>query len=303
MSSRAQAFAAVLILAVATVSPAVAGEVWSAPVEGCRIALPFGERYAGKTHRGVDLVADAGADVRAPSSGVVTFAGTVPADGGGTCGAVTVELADGLRVSLLPLAEVFVEVGDRVAAAETVGVLAAAGDDSCSVAHLHLGARRGTAYVDPTGFLPVAVVDTPETTGEAVPGVVEPVGATPPAVPASVTEPGGTGAQVAGTPQVSAAGATAEVPASSASAFSDTVRRPLTATGMSSTRDTHAIPEDAALPAPSELARPLDAGSALTWSLPVLAATGGALPAAAAAIAAFGALAGPRLRAVVLKAQ
>jgi len=250
MSSRARRFAAVLILAVTTVSPAVAGEAWSAPVDGCRIALPFGERYAGKTHHGVDLAADAGADVRAPSSGVVTFAGTVPADGGGTCGALTVELADGLRVSLLPLAEVFVEAGDRVSAAEAVGVLAAAGDDSCGAAHLHLGARRGTAYVDPTGFLPVAVVDTPETTGEAVPDIVEPVGATPPAVPASVTEPGGTGAQVAGTPQVSAAGATAEVPASSASAFSDTVRRPLTATGMSSTRDTHAIPEDAALPAP-----------------------------------------------------
>jgi len=233
----------------------------------------------------------------------VTFAGTVPADGGGTCGAVTVEMADGLRVSLLPLAEVFVEAGDRVSAGEPVGVLAEAGDDSCSAAHLHLGARRGTAYVDPTGFLPVAVVDAPETTGEVVPDAAQPVAATPPAVSAAAAEPGGTGAPVAGTPEVSAAGATAEIPAPSATASSDTVRRQLTAAGMSSMRDTHAIPEDAALPAPSELARPLDAGSALTWSLPVLAATGGALPAAAAAIAAFGALAGPRLRAVVLKAQ
>ncbi len=127
---------------------------WEMPIDGGRILTAFGQRYASVTHRGVDISGSPGADVRTPAGGVVTFAGRVPADGGGTCGAVTVELPDGLRVSLLPLDAVFVSAGETVGRGAAVGSLAATGDDSSAEVHLHLGARRGSVYVDPTGWLP-----------------------------------------------------------------------------------------------------------------------------------------------------
>lgn len=161
------ALAGATLAAVAVQSPAYAGE-WAAPVAGCRIVFAYGAQYAGKTHRGVDLDACAGGDVMAPAAGTVSFAGQVPADGGGTCGAVTVELPDGLRVSLLPLQEVLVSAGDRVAEAEVVGTLAASGDDSTAAPHLHLGARRGTQYVDPTALLPPLAAAEPEPEPDAV---------------------------------------------------------------------------------------------------------------------------------------
>lgn len=154
----------VLCAALATICvqrPAHATQ-WAPPVEGCSIVLPYAASYAGKTHRGVDLEADAGAEVMSPAAGTVTFAGQVPADGGGTCGAVTIELSDGLRVSLLPLGEVFVTAGDSVATAEVVGMLASTGDDSTPAPHLHLGLREGTRYLDPTALLPLAVPSGPE---------------------------------------------------------------------------------------------------------------------------------------------
>jgi len=303
MGSRARAVIGVLVCVAAAASPAAAGELWSAPVDGCSVALAFGAHYADKTHRGVDFVADAGADVRSPADGIVAFAGTVPADGGGTCSAVTVELADGLKVSLLPLDGVFVKAGDRVSAAEAVGVLAASGDDSWAASHLHLGTRQGSAYVDPTGFLPVAVAETPEPTGDVVPDVADPaatVAAPPSVVSAPSTQPGASGAPSA--PQESAAqapvGALSEAPRTNVAGSSPTVPRVATAA-----RDTHAIPEDAGVPVPSGILSPSAAGSVWAWSLPTLAAAGATLPTVAAAAAALVALAGPRLRAARANAQ
>jgi len=142
------------VLALAATTPARATGGWTSPVDGAEIITPYAAVYAGKTHRGVDIAAAAGSAVGAPADGQVVFAGRVPADGGGTCGAVTIELADGLRVSCLPLAEVFVGQGVRVSASEAVGILAASGDDSSPEPHLHLGLRRGDEYLDPTGLLP-----------------------------------------------------------------------------------------------------------------------------------------------------
>lgn len=134
-----------------------AGETWTMPVADGAIVLQYGASYGGMTHHGVDIGAVAGTTVRAPASGRVAFAGQVPADGGGRCGAVTIALADGSSVSLLPLSEVLTFEGAEVSASDAVGTLAAAGDSSTAGPHLHLGLRRGRAYLDPTGLLPVPV--------------------------------------------------------------------------------------------------------------------------------------------------
>ena len=126
---------------------------WSPPVSGTSIALPFGAEYPGGVHRGIDLPADVGAAIQAPSAGRVAFAGTIPADGGGTCNAVTIETADGHKISLLPLESVQVQAGASVCAGDTVGRLAVSGDDSSASPHLHLGLRQGDRYTDPAPLL------------------------------------------------------------------------------------------------------------------------------------------------------
>jgi hypothetical protein len=187
------------VIALACVASSAHATGWVAPVEGCEIVTAFGAVYSGKTHRGVDLAASAGAEVSTPAAGRVTFAGRVPADGGGTCGAVTVEIADGLRVSLLPLGDVFVSAGEGLSAGEVVGTIAAAGDDSHAMPHLHLGLRRGDTYLDPTGLLPVVsgAPAAPEPPGPPdivpdpdVPPGVEPLTSSVPAVSGHV-EPAG----------------------------------------------------------------------------------------------------------------
>ena len=160
---------AVRILALATLLVAagqsIAWATWSAPLTDWGVILPYGAVCASGTHRGVDLTASAGSVVFAPAAGTVTFAGRVPADGGGTCGAVTVETPDGLRISLLPLEEFSIDAGSHVGAGDEVGTLASAGDGSSSGTHLHLGLRRGDAYLDPASLLPI--VGTPATSSSA----------------------------------------------------------------------------------------------------------------------------------------
>lgn len=134
---------------------------WSLPVDGAAIGLSFGAAYPGGMHRGIDLPAEAGVRVCSPAAGTVTFAGAVPADGGGTCDAVTIQTADGLRISLLPLDGVYVQAGQTVASGEATGRLAASGDDSLEVPHLHLGLRDGDRYIDPSPMLPTADAPSP----------------------------------------------------------------------------------------------------------------------------------------------
>ena len=95
---RVLALLPVLIAFQAGAPPALA---WTWPADG-PVLRPFAlgeDPYAGGQHRGVDVAASAGAPVRSPSAGVVSFAGTVP--GGGRT--VTVQTADGYSVTLVHL--------------------------------------------------------------------------------------------------------------------------------------------------------------------------------------------------------
>jgi murein DD-endopeptidase MepM/ murein hydrolase activator NlpD len=103
----------------------------------------------GRGHRGLDLAAEVGAPVLAVDGGVVTHAGGVA--GRGT---VTVRHPAGLSSTYEPVSPGVV-VGSTVAAGDAVGTVGArAGPGHCGArACLHLGARRGDAYLDPLQLL------------------------------------------------------------------------------------------------------------------------------------------------------
>ena len=102
----------VLIAFQAGAPPALA---WTWPVDG-PVLRPFvlgDDPYAGGQHRGIDVAAAAGAPVRSPATGVVSFAGTVP--GGGRT--LTVETADGYSVTLVHLGSIAVPRASAIARA------------------------------------------------------------------------------------------------------------------------------------------------------------------------------------------
>lgn len=86
-------------------------------------------------NRGIEYGTAPGTPVRAAGRGTVTFAGAV----GGTLH-VTVTHPDGVRTSYSFLATVTVRVGQVIALATVVGTTGSS---------LHVGARRGDAYIDP----------------------------------------------------------------------------------------------------------------------------------------------------------
>lgn len=100
-------------------------------------------RY-GAGHRGVDLAASVGVDVRAAARGVVVYAGVLV-----DRGVVSVEHVGGLRTTYEPV-DARVSVGDVVARGDLLGMVAA-GHPSCAPAScLHLGARLpDRVYLDP----------------------------------------------------------------------------------------------------------------------------------------------------------
>lgn len=99
-------------------------------------------------HRGVDLAAGAGAVVRAPAPGVVTFAGTVVGRG-----VVTVLHDDGRRSSVEPVRP-DVTVGARVSSGDALGTVEGTTHAGHSGPALHWGVREHDRYVDPWRLLP-----------------------------------------------------------------------------------------------------------------------------------------------------
>ncbi|MGW9193384.1 murein hydrolase activator EnvC family protein [Micromonospora chersina] len=98
-------------------------------------------------HRGVDLAATSGAEVRSAAAGVVLFAGTVAGRP-----VVTVGHADGLRTTYEPVRP-GPAAGARVAAGTPIGLLTAGHPGCAAAACLHWGLRRGEEYLDPLALL------------------------------------------------------------------------------------------------------------------------------------------------------
>ena len=143
-------------LLAALLATSVAGTAWVAPVdEGLTgVVRPFErpvDRF-GPGHRGVDLRAETGAQVRSIGDGVVTFVGEV-------AGTWSLTIDHGpVRSSYLPIVAEVV-LGQSVRAGEVIGTVA---PGHCPSTCLHLGLRRPIwdrldhetdPYVDPVAWI------------------------------------------------------------------------------------------------------------------------------------------------------
>jgi Peptidase family M23 len=174
----------VLIAFQAGAPPALA---WTWPADG-PVLRPFvlgDDPYAAAQHRGVDIASPSGGPVRAPASGVVSFAGTVP--GGGRT--VTIQTAGGYSVTLVHLGAIGVGRGQELAEGAGVGSAGPSGDAEHAEPYVHLGVRvtaDPTGYVDPLGLLPAREAPPPPSPAPPAEQVPE----APPDSPPSPETPG-----------------------------------------------------------------------------------------------------------------
>ena len=156
---------ALLVLAVVSPPEARAAGSWTWPVEGeVLTAYRNGDDpYAAGQHRGIDIGAPIGADVRAATAGTVTFAGTAGSSGL----TVSVRTADDrFDTAYLHLDSTDVNAGDAVEAGDVLGSVGTSGRRSIDAPHVHFGVRDAGerhAYRDPLLFLgaPGAPVEPP----------------------------------------------------------------------------------------------------------------------------------------------
>ena len=139
----------------------VPGLAWAWPVQSePEVLLGFEEAYQADgrqiTHHGVDLAASAGEEVTSPVDGEVSFVGAIPASDtseGLTMRGVSVTMSDGRTVTLMPLSDISVGVGQEISMGTTLGCVAPSGDWSSGTTHLHIGYKEGRTYFDPMGLL------------------------------------------------------------------------------------------------------------------------------------------------------
>ncbi len=135
--------------------PASAMGTWTWPVVGpvVRGFDPPSSPY-GSGHRGIDIATPVGTVVRAPASGVVSFAGTIAGER-----YVTIDHGGGLLSTCSFLSGLLVRVGDLVMQGQAIA-LSGAGHPGDTVPDLHLGVRMNGRYVDPLDYLaPASVVN------------------------------------------------------------------------------------------------------------------------------------------------
>lgn len=102
----------------------------------------------GAGHRGVDLAAEPGAEVVAPSAGIVSFVGVVV-----DRPLVVLTHPDGRRSTLEPVVSDRV-VGTTVSAGDRLGSVATEASTHCAPAQcVHWGVRSGEDYLDPLTLL------------------------------------------------------------------------------------------------------------------------------------------------------
>ncbi|MFD7259418.1 M23 family metallopeptidase [Streptomyces sp. NPDC059874] len=97
-------------------------------------------------HRGVDLAASVGAEVRAVAAGRVHHAGQVAGRG-----VLSLTLPNGLRTTYEPV-RALVSEGESVTAGQVVAILTEG--THCPAPCLHWGLLRGEEYLNPLTFLP-----------------------------------------------------------------------------------------------------------------------------------------------------
>ncbi|GHB13722.1 M23 family metallopeptidase [Salinicola rhizosphaerae] len=119
--------------------------IW--PVEG-RISGRFGNQRIyngtpGSAHSGMDIAAAEGTPVKAPASGVITFADDLYLTGG----TVLLDHGYGISSNFLHLSHIDVAVGDSVEQGQTIGTVGSTG--RATGPHLHWGMNWFDTRIDP----------------------------------------------------------------------------------------------------------------------------------------------------------
>jgi murein DD-endopeptidase MepM/ murein hydrolase activator NlpD len=123
-------------------------EKFQRPIDG-RVSGRFGNQriYNGKPgapHSGMDIAAPTGTDVKAPASGIISFA---DADLYLTGGTLVIDHGHGISSNFLHLSRIDVQVGDRVTQGAIVGAVGATG--RATGPHLHWGMNWFDIRIDP----------------------------------------------------------------------------------------------------------------------------------------------------------
>jgi len=145
----------------------------------------FGEKIAlrnFKPHRGEDMKADAGTAVKAMNSGIVVLAEEMRCEGR----MIVLDHGQGWLSVYLHLSQLKVEINQRVTKEQVIALSGASGS-CCHGAHLHVGVRWQTIYVNPADVLklewpminavrtPKPVKPAPKRSSENNPVLPEPV--------------------------------------------------------------------------------------------------------------------------------
>ncbi|MFD3699513.1 M23 family metallopeptidase [Streptomyces sp. NPDC058646] len=135
-----------LLLLLAQAAPGLPGvRPLPAPLVVARWWDPPPTPYAAG-HRGVDLSAPVGAELRAVAAGRVHHAGQVAGRG-----VLSIALPNGLRTTYEPVRPLVSE-GEAVTAGQVVAVLTEG--SHCPAPCLHWGLLEGETYLNPLGLLP-----------------------------------------------------------------------------------------------------------------------------------------------------
>jgi murein DD-endopeptidase MepM/ murein hydrolase activator NlpD len=121
--------------------PAAAEPRWAWPVENPRVIRGFDppEQRWLAGHRGIDIAAQPGSAIHAVGAGIITFSGVI-------AGKPVVVVSHGQLRSTYEPVNASVKKDDRVIAGQVIGYLVSG---HCPTGCLHMGLRRGDAYVDP----------------------------------------------------------------------------------------------------------------------------------------------------------
>lgn len=129
----------------------------TSPVDSWRISSGFGPRW-GRMHNGVDISVPVGTITRAPVKGIVTGAGFMSNDCGGTI-VIQHDNAfgpDKMSTAYCHMSEIDVKVGDNVSKGQIIGktggAVGAKGAGNSQGPHLHFGFKIQGQWVDPNKY-------------------------------------------------------------------------------------------------------------------------------------------------------
>jgi murein DD-endopeptidase MepM/ murein hydrolase activator NlpD len=138
--------------AIDTIAPKPRANATKGGAVGGVVSSGFGARHdpihgRNHFHGGVDIAAPAGAEVKAPASGKVTFSGLAKGYGN----LVQIDHGDGMVTRYAHNAANLVAAGDEVKAGQIIAIVGSTG--RATGAHLHFEVRQGGKPVDPSAMV------------------------------------------------------------------------------------------------------------------------------------------------------